>query len=278
MELVLLGTGGGPLPSPARFPSSQAIAVNGKLLVIDCGNGVAKQLNAAGLDARDMTHLLVTHHHVDHTADLGYLPIAAWIGGRTEPISVYGPPPTVGALDALIKGYAEDLAHRGRSTGRPSFDSLCRVRDIDQPGVVEESDGVRISCAFVDHPPFEIALAYRVDAGGRSVVVSGDTAPTAALVDLARGADVLVHEVVHPRILETAALGTNATTIEAHLRRNHTMVEDVGRIARAAGVGTLVLSHLIPHEGVHDEEWVNAIRPSFDGRIIVGRDLIRIRP
>lgn len=277
MKLVLLGTGGGPRASRTRFPTSQAVLVDGRMVVIDAGNGVAKQLTHAGLSARDMTHLLITHHHVDHSADLGYLPMASWIEGRTEPIQVLGPPPTVGALDALLAGYAEDLEKRTRSTGRPPFRPMLRVADITAPGPVLEEDGLAISCAFVDHPPFEIALGYRLDAGGKSVVVSGDTAPSPNLIELARGADVLVHEVVHPAAFPEMTRGTNnASTITAHISRNHTMLDDVGKIAAAAGVKTLVLSHMIPHQGLSRQDWVGPIRPHFSGEVIVGEDLMEI--
>jgi ribonuclease BN (tRNA processing enzyme) len=276
MKAVLLGTGGGPRASRTRFPTSQAILVDGRMIVIDCGNGVAKQLSAAGLSARDMTHLLVTHHHVDHSADLGYLPIAAWIEGRTDAIQVLGPPPTVGAMEALLVGYAEDLDKRTSSTGRPPFRPMLDVEDITTPGQVLEQAGLEISCAFVDHPPFEIALGYRVDFAGKSVVVSGDTAPSPALVELAQGADVLIHEVVHPEAFAEVTKNTNASTIREHMSRNHTMLDDVGRIAAEAGVGRLVLSHMIPHNGLTAEEWTEPIRPHFDGEIIVGEDLMEI--
>lgn len=276
MKLVLLGTGGGPRPSRARFPSSQALLVGDRMIVVDCGNGVVKQLTAAGLSPRDMTDLLVTHHHVDHSADLGYLPVSAWIQGRLEPVTVYGPPPTTDALWSIIDGYEEDLVNRSKSTGRPPFRPMLASHDLDAPGVFAEDGGVRMSCAFVDHPPFDIALGYRFDADGRSVVVSGDTAPSPNLIDLAQGADVLVHEVVHASAFESMQANSNASTILEHMRQNHTMVEDIGAIAEQAGVKKLVLSHIVPHEGVADEEWKEIIRPTFSGEIVVGEDLMEI--
>lgn len=275
IKLVLLGTGGGPRPTRSRFPTSQAVIADGRMVVIDCGNGVTKQLANAGLSARDLTHLLVTHHHVDHSADLGYLPMSSWIEGRTDSIQVYGPPPTVGALDSILTGYAEDIDKRTQSTGRPQFRPMIRAADITEPGLVFEENGLRVSCAFVDHPPFEIALGYRLDYGERSVVISGDTAPSENLVRLAQGADVLVHEVVHPAALAQMEAGANnASTITDHMRRNHTMVGDLGAIAQAAGVGTLVLSHMVPHHGVSHEDWVRPVQETFTGHIVVGEDLM----
>src|SRR5690625_3696008 len=136
MKIVLLGTGGGPRPTATRFPSSQAIMFDDKLVVVDCGNGVTKQLVHAGLSPRDLDYLLVTHHHVDHSADLGYLPLASWIEGRTEEMNIYGPPPTVSSFDAILAGYAEDIEKRTASTGRPPFRPLVKVHDIQTPGDV----------------------------------------------------------------------------------------------------------------------------------------------
>lgn len=276
MKVVLLGTGGGPRPTSTRFPTSQAILVDDKMIVVDCGNGVAKQLVHAGLSPRDLDYLLVTHHHVDHSADLGYLPLASWIEGRAEEISVYGPPPTVDSFEAILAGYSEDIEKRTASTGRPPFRPLIKVRDIETPGDIVSEGDLQISCAFVDHPPFEIALGFRINYQGKSVVVSGDTAPCEALIDLARGADILIHEVVHPSAIAQLEQGTNASAIAAHMKKNHTMLEDVGSIAQRAGVRTLVLSHLVPHNGVSTEEWIEPVAETFDGKIIVGEDLLEI--
>jgi ribonuclease BN (tRNA processing enzyme) len=275
VRLVLLGTGGGPRPTTSRFPTSQAIVVGERVIVVDCGNGVAKQLVGAGLSPRDVSDVLVTHHHVDHSADLGYLPVTSWIEGRTDDVHVWGPPPTVGALTSLFDGYQEDFDKRQASTGRPPFRQMITGHDITAPGLVLEDDEVRVTAAFVDHPPFEIALAYRIDTADGSVVLSGDTAPSENLVELARGADVLVHEVVHPEGVVRMGIGSSATTIAQHMRRNHTMVEDLRGIAQRAGVGTLVLSHLVPHD-LPDEEWLAALGDEFTGEVIVGADLMSI--
>lgn len=276
MKLVLLGTGGGPRSTNSRFPTSQAIIINDRLIVIDCGNGVTKQLANAGISPASLSHLLVTHHHVDHMADLGYLPLSSWIEGRTETVKVLGPPPTVQALDAILCGYDDDIEKRIISTGRPPFRPLLEARDLTQGGHVFEEDGIRVSCAIVDHPPFEIALAYRVDYNGKSIVISGDTAPSDELIELAQGADILVHEVVHPTAIAQMQKNTNAKTIASHMTQNHTMIEDVGKIATAANVKKLVLSHLVPHTGLTDEQWIEPVKPHFSGEIVVGHDLMEV--
>lgn len=252
------------------------IEIDGRLIVVDCGNGVVRQLVAAGLNPRDAFDVLITHHHIDHNADVAYLPMISWVEGRSDPLSIYGPVRTIDSMDALLKGFAEDLENRAKSSGRPAFRPMLRVNDIADPGMLLDKAGVKISCAIVDHLPFDIALGYRIDSAEGSVVVSGDTAPSENLVRLARGADVLVHEVVHPDGVEPAARDTNARTIRAHLNRNHTLLGDVGGIAARAGVKRLVLSHIFPHEGIREEEWIAPVREHFDGEVILGVDLMQI--
>lgn len=276
MELTLLGTGGGPRPSSSRFPSSQAITIGDRCIVIDAGNGVGQQMVRAGLNPDQMSDLLITHLHVDHCADLGVLPITAWVCGRSETMRIVGPPPTAKNLADLIDGYGEDLIHRTASTGRPDFRQLVQVRDIYSAGVFYEDDDVRLSAALVNHPPFTHALAFRIDTAEGSVVISGDTTPCPALIELARGATVLVNEVVHPTALDLLAAGSNASTIRKHMTDSHTMIEQVGVVAQEAGVGTLVLSHLLPHEGLSDEQWLTAMGDTFSGTTIVGKDLDRL--
>jgi ribonuclease BN (tRNA processing enzyme) len=141
-----------------------------------------------------------------------------------------------------------------------------------------QDDRVKVTAALVKHPPVAPAFAYRFDCPDRSIVFSGDTAPSEALVKLAKGADVLVHEVIYaPAIDRIAAAEPNAKTLKAHLLAAHTPAEEVGRIATEAGVKTLVLSHFVPGgPGITDDQWEAAVRPHFSGRIVVGRDLMEL--
>lgn len=123
------------------------------------------------------------------------------------------------------------------------------------------------------------AFAYRFDCPDRSIVISGDTRPSRALVNLARNADVLVHEVMHvPSIDALIARDTNAKTLREHLLASHTTTEQVGQLATEARVKTLVLSHFVPggYPFVADDVWYRAVRPHFSGNLVVGRDLLEI--
>jgi ribonuclease BN (tRNA processing enzyme) len=142
-----------------------------------------------------------------------------------------------------------------------------------------EDENVRVTAAKVDHPPLDLALAYRFDAADRSIVISGDTRESSSLVRLAQGADVLVHEVMlAERVHAMLSVLPNGDSLARSVIAHHTTAEQVGRVAAAAGVKQLVLSHFVPAEDptVPDEEWIAPARRHFSGPIVVGRDLMEI--
>jgi ribonuclease BN (tRNA processing enzyme) len=145
--------------------------------------------------------------------------------------------------------------------------------------VVFDQAGVKVSAALVRHPLVRQAYAYRFDAKDRSVVVSGDTTYAPELAEFARGADVLVHEIMYlPGIERLVVRLPNATRLRQHLLDSHTVPEDVGKIAAQAGVKTLVLSHFVPGDdpSITDDQWAEGVRKHFKGQIIVGKDLLEI--
>jgi ribonuclease BN (tRNA processing enzyme) len=136
-----------------------------------------------------------------------------------------------------------------------------------------------VTATLVHHPPVVPAFGYRFDASDRSIVISGDTAPSENLIELARGADVLVHDAFYPAAIDRLVAGVaNASTLKQSILSHHTSAEDAGRVAQAAGVKTLVLSHLVPPEDplVTDQMWIDAASAHFDGKIVVGKDLLEI--
>jgi ribonuclease BN (tRNA processing enzyme) len=174
---------------------------------------------------------------------------------------------------------APDIDVRVADEGRAPLGPLIHAHELTAPGIVMQDDAVKVTCAMVDHPMVPTALAYRFDAADRSIVISGDTAPSDNLIKLARGADVLVHEVLFPAAIDRiVARVPNAATLRKHLLDSHTTAEDCGRVAAAAGVKTLVLSHFAPSDDplVTEQMWADAARVHFKGRIIVGRDLMEI--
>lgn len=277
-RLILLGTAGGPTPKVGRSAPAQALVVDGHTYVVDCGNGVAAQLVKAGVPLDSLTSVFLTHHHSDHNADYGTLLLLAWASNLTTPVTTVGPPPLQQMTSAFLDYQAFDIETRIKDEGRPPLAPLLTTREVTAGEVVYEDERVRVTAALVAHPPIEVALAYRFDTADRSIVISGDTAPTEALIQLARGADVLVHECIHlPSIDAMLAKDPDAKRLREHLEASHTSVDLVGGIAERAGVGTLVLSHLVPSDGGIDEKtWHELGSRGFSGEVVVGRDLLEL--
>jgi ribonuclease BN (tRNA processing enzyme) len=278
-RLILLGTGGGPTPKAHRAAPAQALVVDGRIYVVDCGNGVARQMALAGLALRDLAHVFVTHHHSDHNADVGNLMLLAWAADLDSRVAFHGPPPLARMMDQFLALNDYDIAMRTADEGRPPLAELIATHEITGDGVVLEDDRVRVTAALVDHPPVKPALAFRFDCPDRSIVFSGDTRPCENLVRLASGADVLVHEVMHlPSVDRIAFAESNAKTLRAHILASHTSSDDVGAIATAAGVKTLVLTHFVPggDPAMTDDVWLTAVRPHFAGELVAGRDLMEL--
>ncbi len=281
-QLVLLGTGGGPTPKALRAAPGMALVINGQLHIVDAGNGVARQAVLAGLPLKALAHVWITHLHNDHVADAFTLPWLAWSGALTTPVTVHGPRGMGRMARDWLRFARVDIETRMADEGRPDLRRLLRVEEVQpkaQQIVLMDAGGLRVTAARVEHPPLVDSFAYRFDWAGKSVVWSGDTRPCQALIDLARGADVLVHEVMYlPAMERLIASESNAPSLRAHLLASHTLVEQAGEIAAAAGVKTLVLSHFVPggDASVTDEMWQGAAAKAFAGRIVVGRDLQRL--
>lgn len=278
-RLILLGTGGGPRPKKFNMSSAQVIIVNDVLYVVDCGDGVARQLVIAGASLQKLRHVFITHHHSDHNADFGNLLLLSWASGLRTRVDAWGPPPIEKIARLFFDMSAYDIDTRIADEGRVPLVPLIHVHELTEPGVVMRDENVKVTCALVDHPPMAPAFAYRFDAADRSIVISGDTNRSDNLVKLAQGVDVLVHEALYvPAVDRLVARVPNAVTLKKHIIDSHTSVEDCGRVAAAAGVKTLVLSHLVPPDDpmVTEQMWIDAARLHFTGEIIVARDLMEI--
>jgi ribonuclease BN (tRNA processing enzyme) len=278
-RLILLGTGGGPRPRKSVAPSSQVIVANGVAYVVDCGDGVARQLVSAGIPLTSLRHIFITHHHSDHNADYGNLMLLAWASGLHTRVDSWGPPPLERMTRLFLEMSATDIDTRVADEGNPPLVPLIHAHDVQGAGAVMADENVKVTTVPVPHPLMKLALAYRFDCSDRSIVISGDTARSDALIRLAQGADVLVHEAMYlPAIDRLVARAPGGTRLREHLLASHTTAEDVGRVAQSAGVKLLVLSHLAPADdpAVTDQMWIDAARVHFRGPVIVGKDLLEI--
>jgi ribonuclease BN (tRNA processing enzyme) len=278
-RLILLGTGGGPRPRKASSGSAQVIIINGQAYVVDCGDGVARQMAFADVPLSTLRHVFVTHHHSDHNADYGNLIWLAWTAGLRTRVDTWGPPPLSRMTRLFFEMNKNDIDVRVANEGRVALVPLVHVHEMRRGGPVMSDENVKVTAALVHHPPVVPAFAYRFDTPDRSIVISGDTAPSDNLVKLAAGAEVLVHSVMFPPALDRlAARVPNAAALKASILAHQTSAEDAGRIAQSAGVKTLVLSHFVPPDDpeVTDQMWIEAARRHFRRTVSVGRDLMEL--
>ncbi|MFH8973867.1 MBL fold metallo-hydrolase [Streptomyces sp. NPDC017890] len=206
------------------------------------------------------------------------------------------PTPGISAMTAYLgQAFAADFNGRARESGFTRPDDLFSVHDIDLDGVwnvdpagkpprlkapllLWEDGDVRVTATLVDHAPTAPAFAYRFDTPDGSIVFSGDTCVSANLIDLARDADVLVHEVIDPRFVDrlVAALPeSQRDAMREHLLTSHTTIDQVGRdVAEPAGARQLVLNHLVPATNPA-RRW-KAAQKGYSGKLVVGEDLLTI--
>ena len=277
-RLVLLGTAGGPTPKAKSSQPAQAIVVGDRIYLVDCGDGVARQLALAKLAVQQLRAVFITHQHSDHNAGYGPLFLLGWAAGLSTPVDAYGPPPLTEMTARLLEAYRYDVELRIADEGRPPLAPLVRPHEITEAGEVFKDDRVRVTAALNDHPPIRHSFAFRFDTADRSIVISGDTRYSENVVKLAQGADVLVHEVLSREFWERPNAPQPPSVIR-HILASHTDAADAGRVAAAAGVRTLVLSHFVPTEGPDaptDDEWLAAARRHFKGRVVMGRDLLEL--
>ena len=279
-RIILLGTKGGPRVGEAgRSNPATLLLINDVPYLIDCGYGVTKQLITAGVALDRLRYIFITHHHSDHNLEFGPLIYNTWITGLPAQIDAYGPPGLTKMAQQFFDYQKFDIDVRIVDEGRTDPRKLVTTHEISKPGVVLTNTDVKVSMCVVRHPPIKDAYAYRFDARDRSVVISGDTAYAPELAEFAKGADVLVHEVMYlPGIEALLKRLPNAKRLREHLMAAHTLPEDVGKIAAQARVKTLVLTHFVPGDdaSITDEQWSADVRKHFKGQIIVGRDLMEI--
>ncbi len=271
MELILLGTGY-PYPSADRAGPSCAVMVGGKAFIVDAGRGTVMRLAAAGISWDSIQSVFITHLHSDHIDGLPDLFHSTWQFGNGGPFNLYGPEGIRQVADGILQFYGPDIHIRRDLTEKlPAAGARINVHVIEEGVVFEMPDTVRITAFAVNHHPVEPAFGFRFDAGPDSIVISGDTRPNPNLDRFAQDADILVHE---------AYVNGNGGSLEDGQRPwtiydYHSSAAEAGEAAEKAGVKVLVLTHLIPGNAP-ERYFMQEAKKAFRGKIIVGRDLMRI--
>ena len=280
-KLVLLGTGAGPQPGRTRHMTAHVMLSSGAAYVLDCGLGVTNQFARTGIPFSKLRSIFITHHHPDHNIEYGPLLVVGWVQGLPPNVRAFGPPPLKQLTEDFLRAYKATIDFWAEDFKMHPLAAV-DVSEVSVAGPVMQDDNVRVSAIVVEHPPVKPALGYRFDFKDRSIAFSGDTAPLKAVAEMAKGADVLVHEAMYVPAVEAFVRGQIAAgrpvkleSFMAHMKADHTPVEDVGRIAQEAGVKTLVLSHLSPAvDSISDDTWRAPAAKYFKGEIIVGKDLM----
>ncbi|EAQ29661.1 metallo-beta-lactamase family protein [Erythrobacter sp. NAP1] len=286
LHLVLCGTGS-PLPNPDRAGPCNLVVAGDQAYVVDIGEGGARNLNLMGYFIPSTTALLLTHYHSDHVDGIGPLSLLYWTQGtKTAPLPVHGPQ----GLNVLVEGF--NRAYELDRTYRVEHHTSEIVPETgggltaipfeigEQPVTVIERGGLRITAFRVDHDPVRPSVGYRFDYKGRSIVISGDAAKSDSIAKAARGADILVHDALQPRLVGhiTDALDEAGNEAVATITRDildyHATPEEAAETAQAAGVRHLILSHLVPPipNAFFYPAFLGDAEDAFDGKITVGED------
>lgn len=289
LHLFLCGTGS-PLPDPSRAGPCALVIAGDQMIVVDAGEGAARRIQLAGLPMGRVQRLMLTHFHSDHIDGLGPLMLLRWTQSAAQsPLPIHGPQGVEQVVAGFNAGYATDngyrVAHHGAAIVPPGGAGGVAVPFAVPPAdgnplVVFRQGGLTVTAFSVDHRPVVPAVGYRFDYRGRSLVISGDTAASAAVTRNARGADLLLHEALQPRLVAamTRALAMRGQQGTAQITRDildyHASPEDAARTAEAAGVRHLVLTHIVPPlpSRLFNPAFLGDAPDLFDGPIDVGED------
>jgi ribonuclease BN (tRNA processing enzyme) len=278
--VVFLGTGT-PGPTPDRQGPSLAVVAGGTAYLVDVGVGVVRQANAAyvrgigALNPRQLHIAFVTHLHSDHTLGLPDLILTPWVMGRAAPIELYGPPGIAAMAENILKAYAEDI--HIRTTGLEEANLTGYKVDVHEikPGDVYQDANVKVTAFGVRHGSWPLALGYRFDASGKSIVISGDTAPEERVVQACSGCDLLIHEVY---------IGLPTSTVHPaehwvkYMAEFHTSATQLADIAARAHAKALAATHLAFMQGATESDVLAALKKGYNGRVLVAHDLEVVNP
>jgi ribonuclease Z len=272
-KVTLLGTGT-PHPTMKRFGPSILVQAGGKTLLFDCGRGITQRLFQVKMPFGKVDHVFLTHLHSDHVIGIPDLWLTGWLGApfarRKGPFRITGPEGTAAMMANLEKAFAWDIKTRHEDQRLPLENVAVAATDM-KGGVVYDEGGLKVSAVKVNHgDKIDLAYGYRVEYGGRAVMMSGDTRYTEALVAAAKGADLIIHSVaaISPALLKKSKV---MRAILSH----HSEPEDTARVFNAVKPKLAVYSHIVTY-GQKDADIMTRVKAKYDGDVRMGRDLMAI--
>lgn len=271
IKVTLLGTGT-PEPSMIRFGPSILIEVGDQKFIFDVGRGAIQRLAQVNVKYKDIEGVFLTHLHSDHVVGFPDLWLTGWVVGRRDiPLRVWGPKGTEKMMEHLEQAFDYDIKIRLFDDRAFPEGVVIDAKDISE-GIVYERNGVKVTAFEVDHQPVIPAFGYRIDYGGRSVVLSGDTRPSSNLIKYAYGVDLLIHEVASPELLKQT--GRNEEWVRAIIG-HHTTPEQAGEIFSKVKPRMAVYSHIVMPSAT-DKDLIPPTRKTYSGPLELGEDLMVI--
>ncbi|HGY57417.1 MAG TPA: MBL fold metallo-hydrolase [Caldithrix abyssi] len=275
-KVVLLGTGN-PNPSPSQSGCSVAIVVHDTPYIVDFGPGLIRKAAALspkyggpikGLDVKKIKRAFLTHLHSDHTTGYPDLILTPWVMGRDEPLEVYGPEGLNEMTRHILEAYKEDIRYRLYGL-EPANNRGWRVNshEFTQEGLIYQDKNVKVEAFPVPHGTWPNAWGFRFTTPDKVIVLSGDTAPSDKIVEYAKNADILIHEVYCKKTFDK-----KDDFWKNYHSRNHTSTVRLGDIAAKARPKILVLYHIL-FWGASDEDLLREIGEKYKGKVVVGKDL-----
>jgi ribonuclease Z len=275
-KLVILGSGN-PNPSPFQSGCSVAIIVFNTPYIIDFGPGLIRKAaamspayggNIRGLDVKNIKRAFLTHLHSDHTTGYPDLILTPWVMGRDEPLEVYGPEGINAMTENILKAYEEDIRYRLYGS-EPANNQGWRVNshEFTNEGEIYRDENVKVEAFPVPHGSWPNSWGFRFTTPDKVIVVSGDTKPSEKILEYARDADILVHEVYSKK-----GFDTKNESWKAYHSENHTSTYELGEIAGKTNPGLIVLYHIL-FWGASDQELLDEIATKYKGKVMVGHDL-----
>ena len=290
LHIGLCGTGS-PLPNPVRAGPCNVVIAGKHMFVVDIGEGGGRNVSLMGLPLGRIEGVFLTHFHSDHIDGMGPLMLGRWTSGtNSAPLPVHGATGVADVVAGFNAAYKIDFGyrtgHHGAAIAPPSGAGVVAAPfALPEAGkgdtiTVLELDGLKVTAIRVDHGPVEPAVGYRFDYKGRSLVISGDTKKSAALIAASKGADLLIHEALQPKLVAMMTAGMEAKEMKnmAQITRDilnyHASPEEAAESAKAAGVKQLVLSHIVPSipSKFFYPAFLGDAAKRYDGPIIMGED------
>ncbi|MEL1251069.1 MBL fold metallo-hydrolase [Aurantiacibacter gilvus] len=290
MRWTTLGTAGGPIPTPDRSEPANLLDVGGEVILVDTGDGTADAFAQLGRDIGEPRHVLISHLHWDHVGGLAAYVGLRWMNNFSDPLTIYGPPGIAELVDGIVASLRPQ-ERVGFGTGAATADPAANIfvvelSESEQQFAIGDVIVTARTNTHYDFPLEEIgttSLSYRFDMDGRSITYSGDTGPSSELTELAQGSDLLVTEVIalEPLLAEILALRPDMpppvqSALRQHLATHHVDAAEVGRMAAAADVDHLVLTHFaVPPTPLRESENYlrDGVRQSYLGPLDLAIDL-----